>query len=93
MFIRQVKQARYEQLVQTLTDKSPSRPLDCSYDVPMKVNDLHYTVRVQPERHCRVAVLQAIRVTPDGEAWQGERITSAAMLSALLELLLYQACR
>lgn len=93
MFIRQIKQSKYEQFVQKLKDHSPPRPLECSYDVPMEINKWHYTVRIQPERHCRIAVLQAIRMVPAGATWQGEMITSGSMLSALLELLLYQECR
>ena len=90
MIIRQLKQSQYEALTGYLRQHASAAPLDASYTVYMTVNGGEYAVRLQPERHCKIAVLQAYRIARGGEGIAFDLITGGNLLSALLELLLAQ---
>ena len=91
MIIRQLKQPQYEQVVQHLARRAHTRPLEASYDADLTVNDRRYTLRIQPERHGRIAALQTWRVSQRAEDSRFEIITGGALLSSLLELLIDQS--
>ncbi|MPN37690.1 hypothetical protein SDC9_185210 [bioreactor metagenome] len=59
----------------------------------MTVNGMEYALRIQPETHCRMAVLQALRIEREKDTPQFELITSGNILSSLLEILIYQGVR
>lgn len=90
MIIRQLKQLQYEQVVRHLSRRAHTRPLEVSFDADLTVNECRYTLRVQPERHGRIAALQAWRVAQRADGPRFEIITGGALLSSLLELLIDQ---
>ncbi|KUO70774.1 MAG: hypothetical protein APF77_07615 [Clostridia bacterium BRH_c25] len=93
MIIRQLKPKQYEQLHNDLLQKAHAEPLEASYTVSMKINDIEYSLRIQPESRCRLAVLQAFRIYRDEYGPDFELITSGNILSSLLEILIYQGVR
>lgn len=90
MVIRQLRQEQYDQLTASLLETAHTEPMEASYTVRMDVNGMEYAVKLQPERHCKIAVLQAQRVDRIGGAPLFELITQGSLLSSLLELLLAQ---
>ena len=93
MIIRQLKQKQYEQLHNDLLRKAHTKPLEASYTVIMKINGTEYSLKIQPEPHCRMAVLQACRVCRDEYSPDFELITNGNILLSLLELLIYQGVK
>ena len=65
-------------------------PLEAFYTVIMTVNGVEYAVKIQPERHFKMAVLQAVQIRRDPSGPQFELITSGRILCALLDLLVLQ---
>lgn len=94
MIIRSLNTAQYERLCHDLQESAHAEPLDASYTLRMTVNGAEYAVKLQPEAHNKIAVLQALRMFRGQSAPDFELITHGGLLSAFLELLLYQgACR
>ena len=90
MIIRQLKQYQYDILNQSLMQKAHSQPLDASCTVSMTVNDVEYAVKLQPERHCKMAVLQALEIRRTQDGPEFVLITGGRLLSSLLELFICQ---
>ncbi|SHI07414.1 hypothetical protein SAMN02745823_02257 [Sporobacter termitidis DSM 10068] len=90
MIIRQLKQDQYECLQHSLTKTAHAGPLDASCTVDMTVNGVEYAVKLQPEKHCKMAVLQVLRIGRGETGPHFELITKGALLSSFLELLIYQ---
>lgn len=90
MIIRQLKSHQYERLFQQLVQYAQAEPMSASYTVPLCINQIEYQLKVQPERHCKMAALQAVRIHRSEEGRQYELILDAAMLQALLEILIRQ---
>ena len=63
MIIRQLKETQFEHLHNALIMKAHAEPLDASYTVNMTINGAEYAVKVQPEQHNKMAVLQALRIS------------------------------
>ena len=90
MIIRQLKPNQFKYLHERLIKKAHVEPLEASYTVGMTINDVEYTVRIQPETHCKMAFLQAFRIDRDEDGPNFELITKGNILSSLLEILIYQ---
>ena len=90
MIIRQLKETQFETLHNALMMKAHAKPLEASYTVNMTINGTEYAVKVQPERHNKIAVLQALRIFRDPNGPDFHLITDGTLLSSLLELLIYQ---
>ena len=90
MILRQLKQTEYDLFTQALFETAHAQPLEASYTVYMVVNGVEYAVKLQPERHCKIAVLQAYRIEREAEGPLFELITNGALLTSFLELLIYQ---
>ena len=90
MYLRQLTEQQYDRFCNDLAARAAISPLDPSYAVTLVINQAEYQVKLQPERHNTIAVLHALRVCrePDGPSY--DLITQNAVLTALLELLLYQ---
>lgn len=86
MIIRQLKPEKYEQLRQLLTQCAQPEPLSASYTVNLLINRTEYLLKLQPESHCRLAALQALRVCRYGDTPEFELITKGNLLSSLLEI-------
>lgn len=90
MIIRQLKENQYETLRNSLLKNAQAEPLSASYVVSMAVDGVEYAVRLQPERHHKIAVLQALRITRREDGPGFELITKSSLLSSLMELLIQQ---
>lgn len=90
MIIRQLKEKQFEHLHNALMMKAHAEPLEASYTVTMTINGAEYAVKVQPERHNKIAVLQALRIFREECGPNFELITRGNVLSSLLEILIYQ---
>ena len=90
MIIRQLKKKQFESLRNSLMMKAHAEPLETGYTVNMRINGAEYAVRVQPERHNKMAVLQALRTYREEHGPDFELITKGSLLSALLEILICQ---
>ena len=90
MIIRQLKKDQFESLHSSLIRKARSEPLEASYTVTMTINGAEYAVKVQPEPHNKIAILQALRIYREEHVPNFELITQGNVLSSLLELLIYQ---
>lgn len=93
MIIREIEQWKYEHLCKDLIEKAHAGPLEACYTVNMQINNVSYSVKLQPERHCRMAILQAYRIDREEDGQNFELITRGNLLSALLEILIYQGVR
>ncbi|CAB1245033.1 conserved protein of unknown function [Ruminococcaceae bacterium BL-6] len=90
MIVRQLRQSQYDDFRESLRRNAQAEPQDAGYTVKMTVNGAEYAVKVQPERHCKVAVLQARRIYREQNSPGFELITEGNLLSSFLELLIYQ---
>lgn len=93
MIIRELKAPKYESFCAFLNQKAAVLPLDASYTVTMKVNDVEYAVKLQPERHRKIAVLQALQIDRNDDCPNIRLITNNRLLSSFLEILLSQGIR
>ena len=93
MIIRQLKPNQFEHLHKRLIKKARVEPLEASYTVDMIINDVEYAVKIQPEAHNRMAILQAFKIDRDEEGPNFELITRGNVLSSFLEILIYQGVR
>lgn len=90
MILRQMKQKHYDLFCKELKEKAFSAPLDASYTATLNVDNAQYTVRLQPEKNRKVAILQAVQMVEGENGPQYVLITGGAVLISLLELLIYQ---
>lgn len=90
MIIRQLKENQYETLRNSLLKTAQAEPLSASYVVNMTVDGVEYAVKLQPERHHKIAVLQALRIVRRQNGPVFELITKGSLLSSLMELLIHQ---
>ncbi len=90
MIIRQLKQNQYEHLHKYLRQNAHAASLDASYTVGIIINGTEYEMKVQPERHNKMAVLQALRVDRNEKRPDFELITQGNLLSSLFEIFIDQ---
>ncbi len=93
MIIRQLKPRQFEYLHRDLMKRAHAEPLEASYTVNMVISGVEYAIRIQPEAHFRMAILQAFRIDRDEDGPNFELITRGNILSSLLEILIYQGVR
>ncbi len=90
MIIRQLSQEQYERLHKDMIQKAYTAPLEACYSVHMKIGNASYVVKIQPERRQRMAVLQAYRIFCNEHGQDFKLITKGSLLSAFLDILIYQ---
>lgn len=90
MIVRQLKHRKYEDFCRSLAQKAYAQPLEAFYTVTMHVDDWEYAVRLQPERHNKIAVLQALQIDRQDDFPDFMLITNNRLLSSFLEILLVQ---
>ena len=64
--------------------------MDAAYTVDMAISGADYTVKLMLDKHRQVAVLQACRIDRCRTGRGDALITGGALLTALLEILIYQ---
>jgi hypothetical protein len=90
MIIRQLKEKQFNSLHNSLMMKAHAEPLEASYTVNMAINGAEYAVKVRPEHHNKMAMLQALRIYREEYGPNFELITRGNILSSLPEILIYQ---
>ena len=90
MVFRQLKREEYEYFTQQLIKKARKEPLDPSYTATMIINDTEYIFKIQPDRKCKVYILQALRVEREEYGHSHTLILDNHFLLALLEILIRQ---
>lgn len=93
MIIRQIKERHWEHVYRQITTYGRAAPLSLQFDVDVNCNGVDYILKVQPEQKRRIAALQVTGIYPDREGVGGknyELIEDNLMLSALLEIIIYQ---
>lgn len=93
MIIRTLKEQDYILLQRHLSQMAFVQPYDASYTIPLNVDDSCYHLRLQLGRGFKVAALQAVKIDRRGSEQEYILITGGQILSALLELYLYQNIR
>ena len=93
MIVRKLNRKVYRTLQKTLTEKAFMQPIDPGYIVELHISGTTYTVKMQPAGKSQIAVLYAHRVNRVQGGKGGELIVDKAVLTALLEILLYQRIR
>lgn len=93
MIVRKLNRDVYRALQKTLTEKAYMEPMDPGYMVELDVSGIPYMVKLQPAGKSQIAVLYAHRVHRAQGGKGGELIVDKALLTALLEILLYQGIR
>lgn len=90
MIIRQLKESQFKSLNNFLIMKAHAEPLEASYTVTMTIDGVEYALRVQPEQHNKMAVLQALRIYRDEYGPNFELITKGNVLASFLEIMIFQ---
>ncbi|MCI8360230.1 MAG: hypothetical protein HFE86_02710 [Clostridiales bacterium] len=92
MVIREVSEEKWERLYEQIVKYGKGAPLSNQYDVDMNCNGVEYILKVQPTQDRKIAILQAMEVCPDKTLGFKDYflIDEADVLSALLEILIYQ---
>ena len=93
MVIRQLTQNRYDSLCKDLSRYGHTPPLCPHYMIPLTINDREYTLCLQPDSHCKVAVLYAVEVLREEDGVSHILITQNLLLSSFLEIILHQGVR
>ena len=93
MVIRQIKENHWEHVYNQITKFGKTLPLSLQYDVELNCSGVDYIIKVQPESKRKIVALQAMGVYPDFGETGGKDyhlINDNAILSALLEIIIYQ---
>ena len=90
MIIRQLKKNQYESFCNFLRQYGRQDPLDASFTLPLTINGGEFSVRLQPGRHNKIAIWQAIHIHQQETGPQFELLTGGTLLSSLLEILIFQ---
>ena len=86
MVIRQLKQSQYDSLLRQLSQNEPGKRLEASYTTELNISGVGYQLKIQLEKHCKIAALQAVRITQGADGRNFELVTQNNLLSALLEV-------
>ncbi len=89
MIVRSLKQEQYTLLCRML-DEIPGNPLNACRTVTLNVGGDSFALKLQPEKSCRVALLQAVRADRRHSPPECTLVTKGRILSALLELFVDQ---
>ncbi|MCC8122654.1 MAG: hypothetical protein LIO58_03850 [Oscillospiraceae bacterium] len=96
MVIRQVKANYWKHVYSQITTYGRGAPLSLQFDIDLNCNGVNYILKVQPERNQRVVALQALGGYLNDNGAGGKEyqlIEDNAVLSALLEMILYQGAK
>lgn len=93
MVTRTLSAEAYESLRSDLLKKAHIEPMEVGYTVDMRISGVDYTVKLVLDKHKQVAVLQANRIDRHRSGMGDQLITGGAVLTAFLEILVYQGVR
>ncbi len=92
MIGKQLKIAKYRELQTYLSQNARHEPHCPAYEIALVLNGVRYTLFIQLDRHCKVYALYALRFSRERDAGTEypELITENLVLSALMELMIFQ---
>lgn len=92
MTSRQFKTEKFEEFKTELQEYARSKPYCPIYETDVRLNGEKYTLFIQPDRNNRIYILYALWVGADKETGSViyEIITKDAILSSLMEIIVYQ---
>ena len=92
MTSRQFKTEKFEEFKTELQEYARSKPYCPIYETDVRLNDEKYTLFIQPDRNNRMYISYALWVGADKETGAAayEMITKGAILSSLMEMIVYQ---
>lgn len=92
MIGKQLKIAKYKELQAYLSQNARHEPHCPTYEITLVLNGVRYTLFIQLDRHCKVYALYALRFSRERDAGTEypELITENLVLSALMELMIFQ---
>lgn len=91
MVIRQVKKNRWEQVCRQIHTYGRAVPLTKQIDIDINCNGVEYILKVQLERPCKIAALQAVGVYSNSMGQKDyDIIQDNTVVSALLDMMIYQ---
>ena len=93
MVTRTLSTEAYETLRSHLMKKAHIEPMEVGYTVDMCISGADYTVKLALDKHRQVTVIQANRIDRYRSGQGDQLITGRALLTAFLEILLYQGIR
>lgn len=93
MVIRGIRKNLYEPLCKALLERAQLEPLSASFTVTMRIDGEELVLRLQPDSHHRLVILQALLIERQGGAPRVTLITDGPSLSAYLGILLEQTLR
>lgn len=93
MVTRTLSAEAYESLRSDLLKKAHIEPMEVGYTVDIRISGVDYTVKLVLDKHKQVAVLQANRIDRRRSGMGNQLITGGALLTAFLEILVYQGVR
>lgn len=95
MIGRRLNMDKYRNLQEDLLKNAHIKPLCPIYEVDIVFNNESYCLYLQPERHNKIYALYALRSAHKREknAVNHKLITDNLILSALLEMVLYQGVK
>ncbi|MBR5792586.1 MAG: hypothetical protein IKY34_05720 [Ruminiclostridium sp.] len=93
MITRQLSQRQYDAFCKDLAAYAYSPPLFPYYILPLRINGKEYNIWLQPDAHCKIAVLYAVDVLREEDGVSHILITQNALLASFLEILLAQGIR
>ena len=88
MYIRQLPKSLNELFRRNLEKSVQREPLDTTYHLDLRVNDVFYRLHLLVANHSELVPLQAVKLNRDIQ--KCELITDALMLGALTELVVAQ---
>lgn len=93
MVSRTLSAEAYEALQSHLMKKAHIEPMEIGYTVDMCISGADYTVKLVLDKHRQVTVLQANRIDRYHSGLGNQLITGKGLLTAFLEIILYQGVR
>lgn len=95
MTSRQLTEEQYRKVQADLLQNAHAKPLSPIYEVDLTVNGEVYTLFILPDRHNKIHALYALRSVPEWNlsSVTHELVTTHAILSALMELMIYQGVK
>lgn len=93
MVIREIRKNRYEPLCKALLQRAQLEPLSASFSVTMRIDDEELVLRLQPDSHQRLVILQALLIERREGIPRTTLITDGPSLGAYLGILIEQTLR
>lgn len=91
MTIRKLKRQHFKTIKDKITDNAEYNPNDNCYNAPITINEIGYILKIQFVDENKILIWEALEIVQkDHENGAYTVITDSAILSAILNLLIWQ---